>query len=648
MRRPPHAARPATIDDVARSAGVSRATVSRVMNGNASVDAALASRVQEAAAALRYQPSTTARSLSLGRTHTVAVVVPELSNPMVQEVLQGVSDAAQERGYRVLVADTGGDPETERASSTDARRRCDALVLVAPRLPEPALRELLGSLAPVVVVNRLPDGVTPTVGVDYAAGTDLLVEHLLGLGHRHLAYLAGPPLSESNRTRVATMRRAAERHAGVRLSEIGAGATIESGYRAGEAVLATRATAVVAYNDLVAFGLLARLNELGVAVPADISVAGFDDVPLARFAVPPLTTVGVSHAELGATAWRQLAALLDGADRTDPPPRVPTLRPRASTGVVPATVRSPERDRRPEPADPPPRLASVSWTVRESSDGAEHVLLGALPGGRTVDLCHAVDGAAIPPVHSPRPYLHPVRTAGGAELTDRTPADHRHHYGVSMAVALVNGTSFWGGRTWVRGEGPTLLANHGTQVLLASEVEGERLRQRISWTSPAGEELLREDRTITVAPDELGWRLRWRSDLHAPHADAVVESPATAGRRGAGYGGVFWRLGPASRTAVLAAHGEGEEAVHGSISPWVAFVQHRGPRVSTLLLAQRPDHVLPWFLRASDYVGAGPALAWDTPLTIARGETATTELAALLTDTALTPEQAATTTSRLW
>src|SRR5690606_41291377 len=89
--RPPRAPRPATIDDVARSAGVSRATVSRVMNGNASVDAALASRVQEAAAALRYQPSTTARSLSLGRTHTVAVVVPELSNPMVQEVLQGVS-----------------------------------------------------------------------------------------------------------------------------------------------------------------------------------------------------------------------------------------------------------------------------------------------------------------------------------------------------------------------------------------------------------------------------------------------------------------------------------------------------------------------------------------------------------------------------
>src|SRR5690606_39298504 len=112
-------------------------------------------------------------------------------------------------------------------------------------------------------------------------------------------------------------------------------------------------------------------------------------------------------------------------------------------------------------------------------------------------------------------------------------------------------------------------------------------------------------------------------------------SEPPAARRGAGSGGVFWRLGPASRTAVRAAHAEGEEAVHGSISPWVAFVQHRGSRASTLLLAQRPDHVLPWFLRASDYVGARPALAWDTALTIARGETATTALAALLPDTDL-------------
>lgn len=649
MRQQPQSTgRPATIDDVARAAGVSRATVSRVMNGKATVADALARRVQQAAETLSYQPSTTARNLSLGRTNTVAVVVPDLTNPMFQEVLHGVSEAAAERDYRVLVANTGGDPEVEALSVVDARRRCDAVVLVSPRLPEARLRALLPSLDPVVLVNRLPDGITPTVGVDYAAGADQLVEHLLALGHRHLLYLAGPPLSESNRTRVDALRRAAAQRAGVQLTELQAGASVESGYQAGQAVLETRATGVIAFNDMVAFGLLARLNELGVAVPADISVAGFDNIPLARFSLPPLTTVSVPHAQLGALAWEQLTALLDGVGRTDPPLWVPTLVPRASTGVVPATIHGRRIEEIPQVEPPPPPLTGVRWRTSEVDGAVDQVLLGILDDASEIELCRAVSGDAIPSVHAPRPYLHPVRTVGGIDLTDVTPADHRHHYGVSMAIADVNGSSFWGGRTYIRDEGPTLLANHGRQLLLADDVAGEELRQRLSWRDEHGEELAVEERSVSASALASGWRLQWRSEVHAPHRDLVIGSPATAGRRGAGYGGLFWRFGPATTTAVIGAHGEGEEAVHGSISPWLAFVQHRGPRVATVVLVQRPSHVLPWFVRASDYVGAGPALAWDREMLIPCGQSATIELAAVVVDDELTAERAAEAAAQAW
>lgn len=648
-RQAQNAVRPATIDDVARAARVSRATVSRVMNGKATVDALLARRVQDAATALSYQPSTTARSLSLGRTNTVAVVVPDLTNPMFQEVLRGVSEAAAERDYRVLVADTSGEPALESRSISDARRRCDAIVLVSPRLAEAELRALLPSLHPVVVVNRLPDGVTPTVGADYAAGAVQVIEHLLALGHENLVYLAGPPRSEPNRARVDALRRIAASRTGVSLTELQGGASIGAGYRSGEAVLECRTTAVMAYNDLVAFGLLARLNELGVAVPADISVTGFDNITLGRFSVPPLTTVTVHHQQLGELAWHQLAALLDDRERTDPPLWVPQLEPRASSGVVPATVHGAPRAMYDTRLAPPPVLTGLAWQHEPDQDLSEHVLMGTLADGTERELASVVSGEGMPPVHSPRPYVHPVRTPAGLDLTDVTPPDHRHHYGVSMAVALVNGTSFWGGRTYVRDEGPTLLANHGRQQVVAAEVAGQTLTQRVVWSDHEAQELLVEQRSLEV--DILGrhgWSLRWRSELSSDQHDLVIASPATEGRRGAGYGGLFWRLGPATTTTVIASHGEGGDAVHGSVSPWVAFVQHRGPRVATLVLAQDPQHVLPWFLRASDYVGAGPALAWQTPLRVRRGQRLDVGLGAAMLDGAVTAEQAEEIAARLW
>jgi len=327
----------ATITDVATAAGVSRATVSRVMNGRSTVDPELAERVQRAAAELAYRPNSVARSLSLGRTFTVAVLIPELDNPMFQRVLQGFTAASGPAGYRVLVANTGDDPAAEIAAAVEARHRCDAIMLVAPRSDDEALTAVLQQLEPAVVLGRPPSTAVdvPSLSIDYAAGVETAVEHLVGLGHTDLLYLAGPSVSSSNRRRLEGLHRALQRHGGdVTVTELTAGAHLDDGHRSAAAVAAAPQTAVIAYNDLVAFGLSVGLAELGVSVPGEKSIVGFDDIELARYAAPPLTTLAVPHLELGSRAWAHLAAVLAGETGPVATPYVPELVVRESTGPV--------------------------------------------------------------------------------------------------------------------------------------------------------------------------------------------------------------------------------------------------------------------------------------------------------------------------
>lgn len=636
----------ATIGDVARAANVSRATVSRVMNGKPNVDAELALRVRAAAEALQYRPSTTARSLSLGRTNTVAVTMPDLTNPMFQETLRGVTTAAAAQGYRVLVADTAGDPSVEVESALDARSRCDAIVMISPRLAEPALRDLLHDLSPAVVINRRQDGQTPTISVDYGAGIRSILTHLTSLGHRDVLYLSGPALSASNQLRIDALREFAAQRTDLRVREHTAGASIEAGYASGEAVIASGATAVVAYNDLVAFGLLARLNDLGVGVPADISVTGFDGIEFAQFAQPPLTTAAVSQSDLGAAAWDMLSAVLAGQTPADPPLVQPELIVRASTRIVSELL-----SRRPIPgsglATQPRVLTSFAWAADESVGG--WVLRGSASDGSTTEVVRASTGSDLPTVHSPRPFLHPVRTADGIDLTERNPQRHRQQHGVSMAVAMVNGTSYWGGRTYLRGEGPTLLQNHGRQVATNTSLDGASLHQSVTWFDEHERPQLTEERiTRGAALGPAGWSLQWTSHLTASHGDLIIESPATQGRVGAGYGGIFWRLGPSTSSTVFGPGLTREHEVHGSTAPWIAFVQHGADRAVTLVLAQHPDLVLPWFVRAEEWFGAGPALAWDTPRAITHGQKLTLGLAGIAVDGVLDADAAAELATRAW
>ncbi|MFL1379080.1 MULTISPECIES: PmoA family protein [unclassified Nocardiopsis] len=233
------------------------------------------------------------------------------------------------------------------------------------------------------------------------------------------------------------------------------------------------------------------------------------------------------------------------------------------------------------------------------------------------------DGAGVEPLLSPRPYLHPVRTAGGVVVSEVVPEDHRHHLGVGVAVPDVSGTTFWGGRTFTPDRGSVLLDNHGRQRSRGPAARaGGGWAEEVSWTDPEGAELLREERR---------WRARrldgrtWVLDLdcalrNTSGRELSIGSPATNGRPGAGYGGLFWRapIGPVAPRVLGPGGAEGEEALHGSRARWLALAGEAGGPW-TLLFHQPGAHTDPWFVRAREYPGVGPALAWGERLPLPAG-----------------------------
>ncbi|WP_285732928.1 PmoA family protein [Nocardiopsis sp. ATB16-24] len=253
------------------------------------------------------------------------------------------------------------------------------------------------------------------------------------------------------------------------------------------------------------------------------------------------------------------------------------------------------------------------------------------------------DGTDIEQTLSPRPHLHPVHTLAGTVVTERRPADHLHHFGVSVAVPDVSGTSFWGGRTFTPDRGSVLLDNHGTQRHVSwLELAEDRRVELLSWTDPRGDELLSEERTLRAAHlDERTWVLDVRTGLrNTSGRDLSIGSPATNGRPGAGYGGLFWRAPLAATTPRISGAGglRGERALHGSRAPWLAMAGHT-QSAWTLLFCQPQEHTDPWFLRAEEYPGVGPALAWDHRLPLPRGARLERRLRVAVRDGHLDQEQ---------
>ncbi|HLT67890.1 MAG TPA: LacI family DNA-binding transcriptional regulator, partial [Microbacterium sp.] len=283
---PKRIGRETTISDIAAAAGVSKATVSRVMNGVSTVNEQIAERVRAAVAELGYSPSATARSLSLGESRTIGVVVPDLANPMFHQVLHGLNSAAEREGYRVLVADTQEQREREVEIALDIRNRTDAIVLFAPRMDRLTMLDLLPKIGPVVIFNRTTGKRAGAVLIDYAEGIGAVARHLIELGHTKIAYLAGPPQARSNMARQDGLDIVRGEHPGVEIITVECGSSFEDGYAAWPAVRETGASAAMAFNDVVALGFLGRLSEEGVRVPDDLSVAGFDDIPFSQYSSP--------------------------------------------------------------------------------------------------------------------------------------------------------------------------------------------------------------------------------------------------------------------------------------------------------------------------------------------------------------------------
>jgi LacI family transcriptional regulator len=300
-----------TIADVAERANVSTATVSRVLAGLGGAAPATSERVLDAARRLGYRPSGIARSLKLRTTRTFGLIVTDIENPFFPELVRAVEDAAHDAGYAVLLCNAVDDPSRELAYlELLADRRVDGVVIAAGSLGRRQRRWLGSAPVPVVLVNgSVPGTRLPSIESDNEAGGRLAGRHLVDLGHRVLAALIAPRNADSE-ARLAGVRSAA----GASLV-VGSGEpTVAGGEEAMRAVLADApaVTAVAAYNDLMAIGALRAIRAAGRRVPKDVSVVGFDDIDLAGFVDPPLTTVAQSIAEMGRWAIDRLTAAVDG------------------------------------------------------------------------------------------------------------------------------------------------------------------------------------------------------------------------------------------------------------------------------------------------------------------------------------------------
>jgi DNA-binding LacI/PurR family transcriptional regulator len=321
----------ATISDVANHAGVSKATVSAVINASGPVRGATRDRVLAAVELLDYRPGTTStRGATTGRRlRSLGLLIKEADNPYYAAIVAGVREAADARGYTLLVASSEGGYDAERrAVELLHAHEVDGL-MVTPVLDEHAdlshLFELKRRQYPFVLLEDVRGVPASLVDVDNVQAASAAAEHLIALGHTRLVHFAGPAYSSHTLERVNGVRRAcsASRLIFTDADVVAAGAHLDDGYRAALAYFAGRApddcpTGITCYNDLVAIGVCRALVEIGLAVPGDVSVVGFDDLALLEYLPVPLTSMHVPKVEMGRLAAELLIAQIEGAAPVPP------------------------------------------------------------------------------------------------------------------------------------------------------------------------------------------------------------------------------------------------------------------------------------------------------------------------------------------
>lgn len=302
--------RPANIRDVAQRAEVSVASVSRVLNGAGPVTEATRRKVMEAVEALQYVPHSGARSLSTSRTQTVGVVLPDLYGEFFSELIRGMDLAARESGYNLIVSSSHDDAEEAAAAVRAMRGRVDGLILMSPNA---AVGQAVAGVAGGLPMIRLNDGAADdaAIVVDNHGGAMQAVRHLIKLGRRRIAHVAGPSDNLEAEARLSGYL-AAMAEAGLDARVVEGDFDLASGRRAGLDLARSGIDAVFAGNDMMALGVLLALQDQGVGCPREVAVVGFDDVPLASLVRPALSTLRIDIAGMGRSALERLLTRVAG------------------------------------------------------------------------------------------------------------------------------------------------------------------------------------------------------------------------------------------------------------------------------------------------------------------------------------------------
>src|SRR5438132_8585715 len=307
-----------SIYDIAKKAGVAPSTVSRALEDHPRIGTTTKKRIQELAKEMGYIPSTVAKSLTAQKTWTIGMVLATISDPFMGRVIEGVEQAAIEAGFNVFISTSQNDRQREIAAiKMLQKRRVDGIIVIASHLFDQYPRFYGRSKVPIVIINEQKPGETMHfVTVDDVHGAQMAVEHVLALGHRRIGYVGVTNRPQSNQYRLKGYQDALEA-AGIASDPalIFTSHTIEDHAKRGvaslEPLLAAGATAVFCFNDTTAMGLLAACHKRGLSVPCNLSIIGFDDIDMAAYTMPPLTTIRQPRFELGRKAMRMMLALLD-------------------------------------------------------------------------------------------------------------------------------------------------------------------------------------------------------------------------------------------------------------------------------------------------------------------------------------------------
>lgn len=307
-----------TVKDVAKAAGVSVASVSRALNGHQSMADDTRARILDFAARMRYMPNGAARSLITRRTHAIGAVLPDLHGEFFSELIRGMDSAARAHGLHLLVSSSHGSASEAGEVLRALRGRVDGLLIMSPHADADMLADNLPLELPTVLMNtRVSGGSYAAISIDNYGGATAMMRHLVERGYRRIAFIAGPPNNFDADERLRGYRNGlAELLPRQREWIFPGNFSEESGYRAGTEIRAngTLPQAIFAANDTMAIGCLFALGEQGINVPDDIAMTGFDDIPIARYVTPPLTTVRVRIADLGRQALEALAAQIEHPD----------------------------------------------------------------------------------------------------------------------------------------------------------------------------------------------------------------------------------------------------------------------------------------------------------------------------------------------